>query len=100
MTKNVSPKLTKNVKSDQKRQSCAAQALLKNHEKKIKIIKIYIKNNKIIKNFKKCSVWQDFGTPIAVRKTSRKAKQKRPMVKYITGFIIFRQMPKNILFFT
>ena len=57
MTKNVSQKLTKNVKSDQKRQSCAAQALLKNHEKKTKIIKIYIKNNKIIKNFKKISVW-------------------------------------------
>ena len=51
MTKNVSQKLTKNVKSDQKCQSCAAQALLKNHEKKIKIIKIYIKNNKIIKKF-------------------------------------------------
>ena len=57
MTKNVSPKLTKNVKSDQKRQSCAAPALLKNREKKIKIIKIYIKNNKIIKNLKKYSVW-------------------------------------------
>ena len=49
MTKNVSLKLTKNVKSDQKRQSCAAHALLKNCEKKIKIIKIYFKNNKIIK---------------------------------------------------
>nr|WP_314169908.1 hypothetical protein [uncultured Neisseria sp.] len=93
MTKNVSPKLTKNVKSDQKRQSSAAPALLKNRENKIKTIKIYIKNNKIIKNFKKCSVWRDFGTLIAGRKTSRKAKQKRPQVKYITGFIIFRQMP-------
>lgn len=51
MTKNVSLKLTKNVKSDQKRQSCAAPALLKNREKKIKIIKIYFKNNKIIKKF-------------------------------------------------
>ena len=30
MTKNVSPKLTKNVKSDQKRQPYAAHALLKN----------------------------------------------------------------------
>ena len=100
MTKNVSPKLTKNVKSDPKRQSSAAPALSKNREKQIKITKIYFKNNKIIKNFKKCSVWQGFGTLIARRKTSRKAKQKRPLVKYITGFIIFRQMPKNILFFT
>ena len=57
MTKNVSLKLTKNVKSDPKCQSSAAHALLKNREKKIKIIKIYFKNNKIIKNFKKCSVW-------------------------------------------
>ena len=51
MTKNVSLKLTKNVKSDQKRQSSASPALLKNREKKIKIIKIYFKNNKIIKKF-------------------------------------------------
>ena len=51
MTKNVSPKLTKNVKSDQKRQSAAAHTLLKNLEKKTKIIKTYFKNNKIIKNF-------------------------------------------------
>ena len=42
MTKNVSPKLTKNVKSDQKRQSSAAHALSKNRENKTKIIKIYI----------------------------------------------------------
>ena len=98
MTKNVSLKLTKNVKSDQKRQPYAAHALLKNREKKTKTIKIHIKNNKIIKNFKKCSVWQDFGTPIAGRKTSRKAKQKRPTVKYIAGFIIFRQMPKNVFY--
>jgi len=74
MTKNVSPKLTKNVKSDQKCQSSAAPALLENREKKIKIIKIYFKNNKIIKKFKKIGVWQGFGTPIAGRKTSRKAK--------------------------
>ena len=53
MTKNVSLKLTKNVKSDQKRQSSAAPALSKNREKKTKIIKIYIKNNKIIKKFQK-----------------------------------------------
>ena len=53
MTKNVSSKLTKNVKSDQKRQSCASQALSKNREKKIKTTKIYFKNNKIIKKFKK-----------------------------------------------
>ena len=51
MTKNVSPKLTKNVRSDPKRQSSAAPALSKNREKKIKIIKIYFKNNKIIKKF-------------------------------------------------
>ena len=51
MTKNVSLKLTKNVRSDQKRQSYSAHALLKNREKKIKIIKIYLKNNKIIKKF-------------------------------------------------
>ena len=57
MTKNVSPKLTKNVKSDQKRQPCAAHALLKNREKKIKIIKIYIKNNKIIKKILKKSAF-------------------------------------------
>ena len=56
MTKNVSPELTKNVRSDQKRQSCAAHALSKNCEKKIKIIKIYFKNNKIIKNLKKFGV--------------------------------------------
>ena len=42
MTKNVSQKLTKNVKSDQKRQPSAANALSKNREKKTKIIKIYI----------------------------------------------------------
>lgn len=53
MTKNVSSKLTKNVKSDQKRQSCASQALSKNRENKIKTTKIYFKNNKIIKKFKK-----------------------------------------------
>ena len=57
MTKNVSSKLTKNVKTDQKRQPSAAHALLKNREKKIKTIKIYIKNNKIIKKFKKYRVW-------------------------------------------
>ena len=51
MTKNVSLKLTQNVRSDQKRQSSGAYALLKNREKKIKIIKIYFKNNKIIKKF-------------------------------------------------
>lgn len=86
MTKNVSLKLTKNVRSDQKRQSSAAPALSKNCEKKIKIIKIYFKNNKIIKNFKKCSVWQGFGTPIAVRKTSRKAKQKKTSGQIHYGF--------------
>ena len=51
MTKNVSLKLTKNVRSDQKRQPCAEHILLKNREKKIKTIKIYFKNNKIIKKF-------------------------------------------------
>ena len=51
MTKNVSQKLTKNVSSDQKRQSSTAPAFSKKREKKIKIIKIYFKNNKIIKKF-------------------------------------------------
>ena len=86
MTKNVSPKLTKNVRSDQKRQSSAAPALSKNREKKIKIIKIYFKNNKIIKKFKKIGVWQGFGTPIARRKTSRKAKQKKTSGQIHYGF--------------
>ena len=89
MTKNVSPKLTKNVKSDQKRQSSTASALSKNREKKTKIIKIYIKNNKIIKNFKKFSVWRDFGTPIAGRKTRRKSKQKKTAGQIHYGFYNF-----------
>ena len=46
MTKNVSLKLTKNVRSDQKRQSSAAPALSKNCEKKIKIIKYILKTIK------------------------------------------------------
>ena len=101
MTKNVSPKLTKNVKSDQKRQSCAEHALLKNRENKIKTIKIYIKNNKIIKNFKKMQRLVRFWHADCWKKDKPKGKaKKRPLVKYITGFIIFRQMPKNILFFT
>ena len=48
MTKNVSLKLTKNVRSDQKRQSYSAHALLKNREK---ITADSQKNNKNI--FKK-----------------------------------------------
>ena len=100
MTKNVSPKLTKNVKSDQKRQSCAGHALLKNRENKIKTIKIYIKNNKIIKNFKKNQRLARFWHADCWKKDKPKGKVKRPRVKYITGLTIFWQMPKNILFFT
>ena len=77
MTKNVSLKLTKNVRSDQKRQPCAEYILLKNSA---------------------------FGKILARRlleeRQDESQSKKRPLVKYITGFIIFRQMPKNILFFT
>ena len=100
MTKNVSPKLTKNVKSDQKRQFYVAPALLKNREKKIKIIKIYLKNNKIIKNLKKMQRLVKFWHAVCWKKDKPKGKVKRPRVKYITGLTIFWQMPKNILFFT
>ena len=75
MTKNVSPKLTKNVKSDQKRQPCAEHALLKNSA---------------------------FGKILARRlleeRQDESQSKKRPLVKYITGFIIFRQMPKTFYF--
>ena len=98
MTKNVSPKLTKNVKSDQKRQPCAEHALLKNRENKTKIIKIYIKNNKIIKILKNSAFGKILARRLLEERQDESQSKKRPLVKYITGFIIFRQMPKTFYF--
>ena len=89
MTKNVSLKLTKNVKSDQKRQSCAGHALLKNRENKIKTIKIYIKNNKIIKNFKKNQRLARFWHADCWKKDKPKGKAKKTAGQIHYGFYNF-----------
>ena len=89
MTKNVNLKLTKNVKSDQKRQSCAAHALLKNREKKIKTIKIHFKNNKIIKNFKKMQRLARFWHADCCKKDKPKGKAKKTAGQIHYGFYNF-----------
>lgn len=89
MTKNVSPELTKNVKSDQKRQPCAAPALSKNRENKIKTIKIYIKNNKIIKKIKKMQRLARFWHADCCKKDKTKVKAKKAAGQIHYGFYNF-----------
>ena len=98
MTKNVSLKLTKNVRSDQKRQSSAAPALSKNCEKKIKIIKIYFKNNKIIKNFKKMQRLARFWHAVCWKKDKPKGKVKKTSGQIHYGFYNLLADAENFIF--
>ena len=98
MTKNVSLKLTKNVRSDQKRQSSAASALSKNCEKKIKIIKIYFKNNKIIKNFKKMQRLARFWHAVCWKKDKPKGKVKKTSGQIHYGFYNLLADAENFIF--